>query len=280
MLRGYRGIFVAVAGLALVSAANQPEKNGNAQPASEQSPPTPPFTPYADFYSTGCYYAQNHDQSDLCAQWRAAVAAEKAAHEARRATFWVIVGVILSLIGLLLILWTLRNEHVAQRPYVFLFRTIKRRHPKTNVILSVEGINFRNIGQSFAYVEALTVRSIADSTCPDPLALPLERYPPSAAIIPNEDWPLKGAIPISPRGTVLDLAPPKPHRLFVYGRMLYRDGYGRRYQLWFSRVYAKGTFAFDPHDLKNLERSEYNDTKMISRLRYWLLRRKFVDRTA
>jgi len=49
--------------------------------------------------STGCYQHTDHDTADLCAQWRAALAAEASAHEARRATNWSVFGAIISLLG-------------------------------------------------------------------------------------------------------------------------------------------------------------------------------------
>ena len=58
--------------------------------------PSPKFTPYPGYNPDPCYEAKDHDAADLCAQWRAAVAAEKTAHEARRATVWAIVATILS----------------------------------------------------------------------------------------------------------------------------------------------------------------------------------------
>nr|GLK21708.1 hypothetical protein GCM10017606_25350 [Microbacterium terregens] len=55
-----------------------------------------------------CYRAEDHDTADLCAQWRAALAAEKAAHEARRATNWTIgatLASILAIAGLIITIW-------------------------------------------------------------------------------------------------------------------------------------------------------------------------------
>lgn len=43
----------------------------------------------------------------MCAQWRAALAAEKAAHEARRATTWSVFATFLSFAGLCGLIWTI-----------------------------------------------------------------------------------------------------------------------------------------------------------------------------
>lgn len=119
MLRGYRCILVAFAGLALTAAQQQSEQREsqrNAQQtqgtASSAPSPTksaePPYRPYPERYSDACYDAQDHDAADLCAQWRAALAAEKAAQEARIATIAAIIGTFLSLatvIGLIVTIW-------------------------------------------------------------------------------------------------------------------------------------------------------------------------------
>lgn len=82
MLRGYRGIFAAIAGLALAGAAPPGEpskaqnsgKNNGAPPSAGLN-----YAPYPDIKSGDCYQSKDHDSADLCAQWRAALAAEEAA---------------------------------------------------------------------------------------------------------------------------------------------------------------------------------------------------------
>jgi hypothetical protein len=110
MPRGYRCIVFAIVGWLALCAANQPAKQSEttkdaeqpqstARPTPSPSPSSePPYRPYGQRYSDACYNAQNHDTADLCAQWRAAIAAEKAADEARLATIAAIVGTTLSLI--------------------------------------------------------------------------------------------------------------------------------------------------------------------------------------
>lgn len=67
---------------------------------------------YAAYHSkqaNRCYNAENHDSADLCAQWRAAVAAEKAAETAWWSMWWVIIGTALSGVGLAALIYTLRQ---------------------------------------------------------------------------------------------------------------------------------------------------------------------------
>jgi hypothetical protein len=106
-----RLLLLAVLALALAG-AQQPDKQnhgatGGKQAGSAVAPPTP-YAPYANKYSDACYGSKNHDTADLCAQWRAALAAEKATHEARRATTWAIAATFLSVvtvIGLTITIW-------------------------------------------------------------------------------------------------------------------------------------------------------------------------------
>lgn len=112
MPRGYRSIILAAVGWLILANAQEPAKhaetkNGGAQQSAATAPapaPTEPTKPayraYSDRDSEACYNADDHDSADLCAQWRAAAAAEKAAHEARRATNWSIIATVLSALTL------------------------------------------------------------------------------------------------------------------------------------------------------------------------------------
>ncbi len=118
MLRGYRNIILAF-GLILAGAQQPAKKEQDGTGASQQrtasaqtAAPSPtaesPYRPYPGYDPDPCYRAEHHDSADLCAQWRAAVAAEKTAQEARRATTWAIVATFLSLatvIGLTITIW-------------------------------------------------------------------------------------------------------------------------------------------------------------------------------
>lgn len=116
MPRGYRCVIVAALGwLALCGAqppAKQPERTSGANkatPAATTAAPTPlpaagpppKFAAYPGYDPDPCYHAEDKDAADLCAQWRAAIAGEKAAHEARRASTWSIVATVLNALGLI-----------------------------------------------------------------------------------------------------------------------------------------------------------------------------------
>jgi hypothetical protein len=121
----YRSVVAALAGLILLTAANQPTKQSKATESEQKntgaivktSPPPetpkPPYWPYGNRYSDACYNAKDHDSADLCAQWRAAIAAEKAAGEARIATIASVIATILSAIGVVGLIYTLWQTHGA-----------------------------------------------------------------------------------------------------------------------------------------------------------------------
>jgi hypothetical protein len=121
MPRGDRRYVLAAFGWLALSGAKPPPKQPDSRPSNKptaqavlpsptptptaaQGTPEPPVAAYRGYDPDPCYHAQKHDAADLCAQWRAAIAAEKAAHEARRATSWSIVATLLSgvaIIGLI-----------------------------------------------------------------------------------------------------------------------------------------------------------------------------------
>ena len=119
MLRGNR-LYIVALGLILCGAKppqEQPQSQTSAQPAEQAT--AEPYAPYAGYDPDPCYQAKDHDAADLCAQWRASIAAEKAANEAGRATDWAIVATFLSAIGLGAIVVSLRQTNrslrIAQR---------------------------------------------------------------------------------------------------------------------------------------------------------------------
>ena len=125
MFRVNGSIILAFAGLVLIGVQNpakQPQETfGNQQTQTRTKPsaasppetPKPSYQPYADRYADSCYNANDHDSADLCAQWRAAFAAERAATEARRATTWAIVAALLSFIGVGGLIYTIWQTHGA-----------------------------------------------------------------------------------------------------------------------------------------------------------------------
>lgn len=112
MLKGCRLVIVGLVAALSLAAGEQPTNQPSVVPDASQSQfakaVQAPYAPYPNLSEEACYKARDHDAADLCAQWRAAIAGEKAAHEARRATSWSIVATILSalaVIGLIVTIW-------------------------------------------------------------------------------------------------------------------------------------------------------------------------------
>lgn len=124
MLRGYRRVILAALGCLILCGAKPPTEQGDggkrarSTAPAPQNPATPSptpsatqaaqFSPYSGYNPDPCYHAKDHDAADLCAQWRASIAAEKAAHEARRSTLWSIIATFLSaatVVGLIVTIW-------------------------------------------------------------------------------------------------------------------------------------------------------------------------------
>jgi len=81
--------------------------------AGKLADPDANYSAYPDESAYECYYAKQHDSADLCAQWRAAIAAEGSA----RWTFWAFVvsvaGTALSGVALVGLLLSLRQTERA-----------------------------------------------------------------------------------------------------------------------------------------------------------------------
>ncbi|HYN46388.1 MAG TPA: hypothetical protein VES64_06825 [Allosphingosinicella sp.] len=129
MLRGYWGIVLAAFGCLILAAAKagpppKAEINNQAADQRQQAPAPPPraapdsresYRPHADYNQDDCYRNADHDAADLCAQWRAALAAEKAAEWSRRGVFVAIGGALLSFASVILVLMALGQGRVANR---------------------------------------------------------------------------------------------------------------------------------------------------------------------
>jgi hypothetical protein len=118
MPRGYRCIIVALVGLTLCGAAppeKQPVSTQAAEQVSPSAEPAPNYSPYTGYNPDPCYQAKNHDTADLCAQWRAAVAAEKAAEATHWGNLIAGLGTTLSFISILLVFFALRQTERSLR---------------------------------------------------------------------------------------------------------------------------------------------------------------------
>ncbi len=143
-----------LAGFALLSHwAGQPNEHGEKLYASAQrynstSATEKPFAAYPVEESNRCYSAPDHDSADLCAQWRAAIAAEKAADAAAFSNTLSIIGAVLSAVGLGALLVTIRQGRRALRRAAKANRIAQRiGEAQTRAYLTisnVEGFHSRN----------------------------------------------------------------------------------------------------------------------------------------
>jgi hypothetical protein len=110
MPRGYRCILFALVGVALAGAGppNQPDQNSAAK-RNQTEALTPAYKPYPDRNGEDCYRDSNHDAADLCAQWRAAYAAEKTTRLTNWGNWIAGVGALLSFASVILVLIALRQ---------------------------------------------------------------------------------------------------------------------------------------------------------------------------
>jgi hypothetical protein len=122
MLRGYWCIVLAAVGWLILTGAHPPDygakQNDGAKKAEKSvssDPSTPVYAPYPNRDSADCYNVANHDSADLCAQWRAAIAAEKAASAAQWADVIAALGAILSFASVILVLIALAHSRQSNR---------------------------------------------------------------------------------------------------------------------------------------------------------------------
>jgi hypothetical protein len=136
-------------------------------PTSTASPSSK-FTAYPGYNPDPCYHAEDHDAADLCAQWRASMAAENSAHESRRATTWSIVATILSALSFMAVAAALRltiqsnaiartTAHAQLRPYVHAYDIHwQARGTSGNQYFDFK-VRFKNFGQTPASDLQLTI---------------------------------------------------------------------------------------------------------------------------
>lgn len=118
MLRFYRCILVAIAGLIIAGAAPPNESKPSASASYQQLPSTlvqNKYAPHPDKYAEACYHAEDHDSADLCAQWRAAIAAEKAVDASVWSNWISGGGAILSFVSIVLVVVALGQNRRANR---------------------------------------------------------------------------------------------------------------------------------------------------------------------
>ena len=112
MLKGYRGIVCALIGLALSGAA-PPKKEAVTQQAVSRLSTTASSLPDSTPYPDRCYSDKNHGTADLCAQWRATIAAEKTTDTAYWSNWIAGGGALLSFVSIVLVVIALGHTRKA-----------------------------------------------------------------------------------------------------------------------------------------------------------------------
>ncbi len=159
------------------------------------------FAAYPYEESNSCYSAKNHDSADLCAQWRAAIAAEKAARATEWTNYLSVVGAVLTLAGLAFVVRGLAHSRQANSLARESMVTENRAWVKieadqgalftlliTDNLLSTIVVSLKNIGKSVA----TNVRVTAEIT--------------------TLDWRQANEIPSLYRGKDIDAVPWQHHR--------------------------------------------------------------------
>ncbi len=161
MLRGYRVILCAVVGLALSGAALPRKEAVTQQSASQPSPSVTPLPEYMP-YPERCYGNRNHDIADLCAQWRAAVAAEKASETAYWSNWIASAGALLSFVSIVLVVIALGHTRKANE----ITRNGQRAWMTDAVPIKTEAINSSFAGM--LYTDAVGFNHAWENTGPTP----------------------------------------------------------------------------------------------------------------
>jgi hypothetical protein len=171
MLRGYRGIILALVGVASLGATEPPKPSAHVQqttkhrePASGANPTRSEQPQEPDKATEPCKAGEDKRFSDLCAQWKAADASKNAADY----SFWTI---IVSSVGTGLLIWTLWETRETSRRELRAYIMVD----SASAILDEGGfkavIKWLNCGQTPAHdVRVSTMLDI--SSCPDFKKLP------------------------------------------------------------------------------------------------------------
>ncbi|MER9683501.1 hypothetical protein NKJ23_30095 [Mesorhizobium sp. M0184] len=216
----------------------------------------------------GCEDPQAENGSEICAQWAAVHAAQQSAN----AAWWTLY---VSAVGLSLLVLTLFATAYAafaargaalglvqsERPHVRMFTTIKTKD-KLGRVLSTQGVTFKNFGRTPALIRKLRISYVLAEDPPDPeKESAFERiYPDDSVIGHGETWPYKGFIPQFQGRTVNDLI--KDHkkngkRLFVFGKIVYIDSFGKENYTRFCREFNGRNFTYNRTDVDHQKNLNY-----------------------
>lgn len=243
MPRGYRYVFAALVGWLVLCANNTHLPKDSQQPKQHYAPGefergantiaaaiAKPDEPAKE--DRGCEQGDDNRKSDLCAQWKAADAAEEAADWAARSFVATIVGT-----GLLIwTLWETRQTSRRElRAYVDVAETgfsdgthIERPAHLVKGVISAAAV-IRNSGQtpakSIIHWSAVTICKIDEENT---------LVPASSVGIPSDD----NSLPAGGTMTAIRVMERKPtaaerrgikagtHAVYIYGRVTYRDVFG------------------------------------------------------
>lgn len=234
------------------------------------------------YYREECGHGLDGEGSHLCAQWASADAAGAAldgnAPQNRLASWSSAITAAFTFGTVWIAFQALWNSHKSERPYVYFYKTKKRRRPSGKV-LGIDGVTFINVGRTAARVTHLTVEHCLAKHPPAPRDLALQRYPPDIAIFPGEEWP--GGAYFELKITADDFrrqSIDSETRLYCYGRLVYEDPFNKATEVWFCRVLANSNFGFAPNQIPEMESEEFNGTRDLCCVQRWRVSRQAVAR--
>ncbi|RWI23754.1 hypothetical protein [Mesorhizobium sp.] len=176
-------------------------------------------------------------------------------------SFWVSFGsLLLTALGVVYVSRTIQASTRAERPHVRLFTTIKRKD-KNGRILETQGVTFRNYGRTPALIRRLNISYVLADSPPDPRKCTFERTYPDDSVMPQDElWPYKGFIPQFEGMPVNELV--KEHkrtgkRLFVYGKIVYADAFGKERYTRFCREFNGRSFTYNRSDVNENKRLNF-----------------------
>ena len=225
MLRGYRGILAAIAGLILIGASPQPSSENKTKQQKPQRHPESGPAPFAaattepleivqpPINTQPCGQDQYQSNDDLCAQWKAADAASDAA-------WWAMVATFVTALGTVGLFWQIKltREAVqdtgeatkamraansiaahAQRPWISIeVKLLKYDVVKNHSLEFDYAVTFKNIGQMVAENFQASIDIVPmDHEFLDHMKTHFDRFPKDkserdTAVIPGDSYDSAG----------------------------------------------------------------------------------------
>lgn len=167
---------------------------------------------------------------------------------------FALLSAIAALAGAWYVKKTMEASIRAERPHVRLFTTIKRKYQNGHII-EVQGVTFRNYGRTPALIRSLSISYVLADKPPDPEKCTYKRfYPDDSVITQDEPWPYKGFIPQFEGASVNELVEVHHRtgkRLFVYGKIVYSDAFGKERFTRFCREFTGRSFTYNLSDVND-----------------------------